>query len=114
MFYADLHIHSKHSRATSRNADLLQLSRIGNLASDGRPILGLDSRDLLEITRLIANVGAELFVLEQAPIEELRFHGSNLLAEAISRMREGRVIREAGYDGQYGTIRLFEENELKR
>jgi PHP family Zn ribbon phosphoesterase len=26
------------------------LSRIGNLASDGRPILGLDSRDLLEIT----------------------------------------------------------------
>ena len=26
------------------------LKRIGNLASDGRPILGLDSRDLLEIT----------------------------------------------------------------
>src|SRR5918996_1085413 len=26
------------------------LRRIGNLASDGRPILGLDSRDLLEIT----------------------------------------------------------------
>jgi uncharacterized protein (TIGR00375 family) len=27
-----------------------RLSRIGNLASDGRPILGLDSRDLLELT----------------------------------------------------------------
>lgn len=27
-----------------------KLSRIGNLKSDGRPILGLDSRDLLEIT----------------------------------------------------------------
>jgi PHP family Zn ribbon phosphoesterase len=26
------------------------LAKIGNLASDGRPILGLDSRDLLEIT----------------------------------------------------------------
>lgn len=26
------------------------LARIGNIASDGRPILGLDSRDLLEIT----------------------------------------------------------------
>jgi ATP-dependent DNA helicase UvrD/PcrA len=26
------------------------LSKVGNLASDGRPILGLDSRDLLEIT----------------------------------------------------------------
>ena len=28
----------------------LELSKIGNLASDGRPILGLDSRHLLEIT----------------------------------------------------------------
>src|SRR2546430_13363734 len=27
-----------------------RLGRIGNIASDGRPILGLDSRDLLEIT----------------------------------------------------------------
>lgn len=27
----------------------LRLAQIGNLASDGRPILGLDSRDLLEI-----------------------------------------------------------------
>ena len=27
-----------------------QLDRIGNITSDGRPILGLDSRDLLEIT----------------------------------------------------------------
>src|SRR5260370_17205287 len=26
-----------------------RLARIGNIASDGRPILGLDSRDLLEI-----------------------------------------------------------------
>jgi DNA helicase II / ATP-dependent DNA helicase PcrA len=33
-------------------ADLITatLARIGNLAADGRPILGLDSRDLLEIT----------------------------------------------------------------
>src|SRR5262249_16936799 len=27
-----------------------RLSRVGNLAADGRPILGLDSRDLLEMT----------------------------------------------------------------
>ena len=34
-----------------------RLARIGNIASDGRPILGLDSRDLLEIT-LEADPGA--------------------------------------------------------
>ena len=35
------------------------LAKIGNLASDGRPILGLDSRDLLEIT-LSADPGCYL------------------------------------------------------
>src|SRR2546425_529833 len=28
--------------------------------------------------------------------------------------RAGQVIRESGYDGEYGVIRLFEEGELKR
>ena len=34
-------------------------------------------------------------------------------SEAISRMRDGRVIRRPGFDGQYGTIRLFTDEELK-
>jgi DNA helicase II / ATP-dependent DNA helicase PcrA len=39
------------------------LARIGNIASDGRPILGLDSRDLLEIA------------LESGPDAMVRGHG---------------------------------------
>jgi len=35
-----------------------------------------------------------------------------LLGEAVTRLREGRVIRDPGYDGEYGTIRLFAEGEL--
>src|SRR5262249_50246828 len=40
--------------------------------------------------------------------------GSPLLAEAIGRLRRGEVIREAGYDGEYGVIRLFDPDELRR
>ena len=29
-------------------------------------------------------------------------------------MRKGDVIREAGYDGEYGRIKLFQEDELKQ
>jgi DNA helicase-2/ATP-dependent DNA helicase PcrA len=63
---------------------------------------------------LIRRVGAELFVLERAPLEDIGRVASGTVAEAISRMREGRVIREPGYDGEYGRIRLFEKDELSR
>jgi uncharacterized protein (TIGR00375 family) len=62
---------------------------------------------------LTDRVGAELFILEQAPLEDIRRAGSPLVAEAIRRMRGGQVIRDAGYDGEYGQIRLFEDGELK-
>ena len=48
------------------------------------------------------------------PIEDIVHAGSSLLAEAIGRLRAGQVIRESGYDGEYGVIRLFQDGELKR
>jgi len=61
---------------------------------------------------LLSRLGPELFILEQAPPEDLSRVGSPLLAEAISRMRSGRVIRQFGFDGQYGAIRLFSQEEV--
>src|SRR5262245_53011392 len=62
----------------------------------------------------IAKLGPELSILQSVPTEDIGRAGSALLAEAITRLRAGKVIREAGYDGEYGVIRLFEESELKR
>src|SRR5262245_33395083 len=62
----------------------------------------------------IAKLGPELSILQSVPVEDIAQAGSALLAEAITRLRGGKVIREAGYDGEYGVIRLFDENELKR
>jgi DNA helicase-2/ATP-dependent DNA helicase PcrA len=54
--------------------------------------------------RLIGTLGPELWILGSAPIEEIARTQSSLLAEAISRLRAGDVIREAGYDGEYGVF----------
>ena len=61
---------------------------------------------------LLERLGPELDILEHVPLEELRRHASAALVEAIRRMRSGKVICEAGYDGVFGTIRLFEDKEL--
>ena len=64
--------------------------------------------------RLVADLGSELSILETVPVEDIRRADSSLLAEAISRLRAGQVIRNGGYDGEYGVIRLFEDAELRR
>lgn len=63
--------------------------------------------------RTLAALGPELTVLEEQPIEELATVHP-LLGEAVARLRAGRVFRQAGYDGEYGVIRLFEDGELDR
>ena len=64
--------------------------------------------------RLVSTLGAELDILEAVPVEDIARNASPLLAEAITRLRAGQVIREAGYDGEYGVIRLFDDSELRR
>ena len=41
------------------------------------------------------------------PLEEIAAVGGTRLAEGIGRMRRGEVIAQAGYDGEYGVIRVF-------
>ena len=66
-----------------------------------------------EVGRLVAALGPELSILQEAPLDDLRRAGGSLLSEGIARLRRGEVIRDAGYDGEYGTIRLFELGELQ-
>ena len=66
--------------------------------------------------KLIGEFGSEMSILERVPPEDLARH-SRPLGEGVSRMREGRVLRQPGYDGEYGTISVFspqERDELHR
>lgn len=63
--------------------------------------------------RVIAALGPELAVLEEMPVEDVA-KVDPLLGEAVTRLRSGAVIRQAGYDGEYGVIRVFEDGELDR
>lgn len=64
---------------------------------------------------LLHKLGSELDILNDIPLDEIQSSAtSSLIPEAISRMREGNVIREPGFDGEYGRIKLFHEDELNR
>ncbi len=60
---------------------------------------------------LLRELGSELYILRQAPLEDLERAGGPVLAEAVRRMRTGRVQTEGGFDGQFGVVRLFSPSE---
>lgn len=60
---------------------------------------------------VIESLGPELDILLDTPADTIASAGIPLLDEAISRMRQGRVHVNPGYDGEYGRITLFTPDE---
>jgi DNA helicase II / ATP-dependent DNA helicase PcrA len=65
-----------------------------------------------EVTRLVGALGPELGILCDVPLSDVGRVGGSQLGEALARLRRGAVATEAGYDGEYGTVRLFAPGEL--
>jgi DNA helicase-2/ATP-dependent DNA helicase PcrA len=63
---------------------------------------------------LLSRLGNEYHVLVEAELENICRSGSDLLGEAISRVRSGQVGIQPGYDGVFGTIRVIDSQERER
>jgi len=67
-----------------------------------------------EYFKLIEALGNEFKILMDTSIEDIEKAGNPQIAEAISRMRQGKVHIAPGFDGEYGKIKIFEEVERKK
>lgn len=68
---------------------------------------------LKEYETMLQNLGAEFFILREIPIEDIKLISGDRIAEGIYRLRKGEVERFPGYDGEYGSIQLFQPYELE-
>ncbi len=60
---------------------------------------------------VLRDLGPELSVLCSMPVSDIRTYW-DALGEAVDRLRNGRVFLKGGYDGEYGTVRVFAPDEL--
>jgi uncharacterized protein (TIGR00375 family) len=63
---------------------------------------------------MLAQLGPELVILRETPLEQVAAAGGVLVAEAIRRMRAGEVETLPGFDGEYGKIILLRPEERQQ
>jgi uncharacterized protein (TIGR00375 family) len=63
---------------------------------------------------MLERLGNEFKILLETPLDDIEHAGTPLIREAIARMRAGNVHISPGYDGEYGTVKIFEDEERKK
>lgn len=63
--------------------------------------------------KIIATIGNEFHVLLDAPVDVIASAAGERIAEAIRRVRSGELHIVPGYDGEYGKVRIYDENDAK-
>ena len=68
---------------------------------------------LREYEEMLGKLGPEFEILRTIPQEDIQKAAGHRIAQGIMRLRQGKVERIPGFDGEYGTIRLFTADELE-
>ncbi len=55
----------------------------------------------------------EFEILLDLDYQKLKFISNEIVAEAIIRVKKGKVYTQPGYDGEYGTVKVFNPEEIK-
>jgi len=75
--------------------------------------VGTESKRVAEeYRRVIARFGSEFKLLLNSDISEITGF-CKPLGEAVSRVRNGQVIRSPGFDGEFGVVKVFADGELE-
>lgn len=67
-----------------------------------------------EYQRLLKAAGNELHVLIEADLSGLSSIIDKRVLDGILKVRSGQLEVSPGYDGQYGTIKIFKDDDLKK
>lgn len=110
------------------------LSRVRQLADRREPVMNKPFESLIPLGEILAEcmgvttvskkvdsaylellrrIGPEMFILREAPLEEIETAAGPVVSEAIRRLRAGQVHAVGGYDGEYGVIRVYAEGEAQ-
>ncbi len=77
--------------------------------------VGVGTKKVTELHRkLISALGSELNVLQSASVTDIASISGERIAEGIDLMRKGLIDIKPGYDGVYGSVKIWPEDSKQR
>lgn len=74
---------------------------------------GASTKVTQKYDQLLQNLGPELFILREAPLQDIELTAGACVAEGIRRLRSGQVDIRPGYDGEYGKVKVLDKSEIE-
>ena len=76
--------------------------------------VGIDSKKVVDLHRqLINSLGSELHILQNTPLTDISSIAGERTAEGVDLMRRGKILIAPGYDGVYGSVRIWPDKDSK-
>lgn len=75
----------------------------------GRPVAS--PKVLVIFEQLVTKLESELFVLLKAPMEGIKDIAGERVAEGVMKVRHGSIVIQPGFDGVYGTVKIWNEEK---
>lgn len=62
-------------------------------------------------TILLSTIGDEFHILFKPKLEDIEYVSGKKMADAIQKVRSGDIKVLPGFDGEFGTVKIFSEEE---
>ena len=98
-------------RKSPRARPYENLIPLPEIIADAKGVGASSKRVDQDFYKMLNKLGNELFILKEAPLEAVKKVAGSLAAEGIRRVRASEVKIAAGYDGEYGKINIFSQQE---
>lgn len=99
--------------STDNRPPFIKLVPLNEIIAEAVSSPAISSKVKAMFDDMCTKLGSEIDILLNIPISQIRNTFGTRIAEGVERVRKGSIIIEPGYDGVYGKVKIWNEDDSK-